>query len=286
MAQSATYRLANGVQIPVLGFGTILPAGPVTEQAVATAVKAGYRLFDTAAAYHNESSVGRGLQAALNSGQVTRGELFMSGKVWYQQRSYQATKQSFAETLAKLQLDYLDLYLIHWPANARWHQNWQALNAETWRALEDLYHAGQVRAIGVSNFSVAQLQALQTTATVLPQVNQIEYHPDFAQVAIAEYCQQHEIVVEAWRPFGGPESSVMQAPVIRQLAALYQKQPAQIILRWLLQKQIIPLPKSSNPAHAASNTEIFDFELTAAEMLQLDQLNRGTTSYDPETYHS
>lgn len=180
MSPVSTYQLANGVAIPVLGFGTILPAGDTTVQAVTTAIQEGYRLFDGAAAYHNEVSVGQGLRQGLAQSQLQRRDLFVSSKVWYEQRGYEATKASFAKTCQDLQLDYLDLYLIHWPANARWHQDWRELNAETWRALEDLYQAGQVRAIGVSNFSIPQLEALLADSHVRPMVNQLEYHPDFA----------------------------------------------------------------------------------------------------------
>ncbi|QMU08794.1 aldo/keto reductase [Levilactobacillus suantsaii] len=285
METTQTRQLANGLAIPSMGFGTILPADQVTSSVVA-AFNAGYRLIDTAEAYHNEAAVGAGIRQAIADGTVTRENIFISSKVWFVHRSYQSTLDAFDESLRLLGLDYLDGYLVHWPANSRWHANWRELNAETWRAFETLYQAGKVRAIGVSNFSVHQLEALIADTSITPMLNQLEYHPDFSQPESAQFDRQEKIVTEAWRPLGGPGGHVLANSVIQELAHKYDRQPTQIILRWLTQLGIVPLPKSINPAHMAANLASFDFKLSHADLDLISNLPQGSTQYDPETYHS
>lgn len=287
MDMTATYTLNNGYKIPVVGFGTIIPDGPDTVKAVKDAIKSGYRLIDTAEAYGNEVSVGQGIREAMAENDLQRSDVLVSTKAWFTHRGYEGTVKAFNDSLARLDLDYVDVYLIHWPANAKWHDDWRELNADTWRALEDLYKAGKIKAIGVSNFLDHHLQALIEDTEIKPMLDQIEYHPGFAQTATAEFAQANDIQVEAWSPFGGPDSNVLTEATVNQIATKYGKQSGQVILRWLIQKQIVPLTKSVSPAHMAANLDDFDFNLTDEEMAAIDAAPfSGGMQFDPDTAQS
>ena len=283
-----TYELHNGIKIPCIGYGTCaVPDGRDTLEGVKNAIKTGYRNIDTAAAYQNERSVGEAIRQAATEFGVKREDLFISTKAWHDHRGYERTLQAFEESMDKLRLEYLDLYLIHWPANAKWHRDWRELNASTWKALEELYKAGRIKAIGVSNFLAHHVKALIEDSEIKPMVNQIEYHPGFGQKESAEYCQANGIIVEAWSPFGGGGAAVLKNEELNGIAAKYGKQPAQVTLRWLLQKQIVPLPKSVHVERMVSNTEIFDFKLTAEDMDVIDHIPYcGGYRFDPDTAQS
>lgn len=262
-----TYTLANDVQIPCIGFGTWqTPDGETAINSVKAALKAGYRHIDTAACYGNEASVG---QAIKESG-VPREEIFVTSKVWNTERGYEKTLAAFETTMAKLDLDYVDLYLIHWPAAANQFENWKEINAQTWRALEELYIKGKVKAIGVSNFLPHHLEALLEGAKVVPMVNQIEYHPGFMQAESVDFCKAHNILVEAWSPLG--TGNVLNNETLIMMAQKYSKTVAQICIRWVLQHGILPLPKSVTESRIIENTEVFDFEIKDEDMAIIDAI--------------
>ena len=254
-------KLSNGVTIPGLGYGTYQTPPEDAYRAVTDALAVGYRHIDTAARYGNESGVG---QAVKDSG-LKREEVFITGKLWNTERGYDKTMAAFEKTLAELGTDYLDLYLIHWPANEKqFGQEAAALNLDTWRAFEDLYKAGKIKAIGVSNFMPNHLEALLAQAEIKPMVNQIEVHPGWPQTEAIRYCQRNDILVEAWAPLG--EAAALSNPVLAKIAAKYDHTPAQVCLRWEIQQGILPLPKSVHKERMAENTKLFDFELTEDEM--------------------
>lgn len=254
-------KLSNGVTIPGLGYGTYQTPPEDAYRAVTDALAVGYRHIDTAALYGNESGVG---QAVKDSG-LKREEVFITSKLWNTERGYDKTMAAFEKTLAELGTDYLDLYLIHWPANEKqFGQEAAALNLDTWRAFEDLYKAGKIKAIGVSNFMPNHLEALLAQAEIKPMVNQIEVHPGWPQTEAIRYCQRNDILVEAWAPLG--EAAALSNPVLAKIAAKYDHTPAQVCLRWEIQQGILPLPKSVHKERMAENTKLFDFELTEDEM--------------------
>ncbi|WP_172579033.1 aldo/keto reductase [Ligilactobacillus agilis] len=254
-------KLSNGVTIPGLGYGTYQTPPEDAYRAVTDALAVGYRHIDTAALYGNESGVG---QAVKDSG-LKREEVFITSKLWNTERGYDKAMAAFEKTLAELGTDYLDLYLIHWPANEKqFGQEAAALNLDTWRAFEDLYKAGKIKAIGVSNFMPNHLEALLAQAEIKPMVNQIEVHPGWPQTEAIRYCQRNDILVEAWAPLG--EAAALSNPVLAKIAAKYNHTPAQVCLRWEIQQGILPLPKSVHKERMAENTKLFDFELTEDEM--------------------
>lgn len=254
-------KLSNGVTIPGLGYGTYQTPPEDAYRAVTDALAVGYRHIDTAALYGNESGVG---QAVKDSG-LKREEVFITSKLWNTERGYDKTMAAFEKTLAELGTDYLDLYLIHWPANEKqFGQEAAALNLDTWRAFEDLYKAGKIKAIGVSNFMPNHLEALLAQAEIKPMVNQIEVHPGWPQTEAIRYCQRNDILVEAWAPLG--EAAALSNSVLAKIAAKYDHTPAQVCLRWEIQQGILPLPKSVHKERMAENTKLFDFELTEDEM--------------------
>lgn len=255
------------MQIPCIGFGTWqTPDGETAINSVKAALKAGYRHIDTAACYGNEASVG---QAIKESG-VPREEIFVTSKVWNTERGYEKTLAAFETTMAKLDLDYVDLYLIHWPAAANQFENWKEINAQTWRALEELYIKGKVKAIGVSNFLPHHLEALLEGAKVVPMVNQIEYHPGFMQAESVAFCKAHNILVEAWSPLG--TGNVLNNETLIMMAQKYSKTVAQICIRWVLQHGLLPLPKSITESRIIENTEVFDFEIKEEDMAIIDAI--------------
>ncbi|MRN06077.1 aldo/keto reductase [Lactobacillus sp. 0.1XD8-4] len=277
---NSTFNLNNGVKIPCVGYGTFRTPADVAEKAVKEAIATGYRHIDTAAVYGNEEAVGKGIK---DSG-IDRQDLFVTSKLWNTNRGYDQTKKAFQETLDRLQMDYLDLYLIHWPANQKQFGDEAAkINAETWRAMEDLYNEGKIRAIGLSNFMPHHIVELMKTAKVAPAVDQIEIHPGWPHTEEIKYLQAHNILVEAWGPLGGQGAQVMTNPTILQIADKYQKTAAQVCLRWILQQGVLPLPKSVHKERMVSNQQIFDFALTDEEMRKISLLpNLGGQCADPD----
>lgn len=256
--------LNNGLRMPQLGFGVWQVSDEEATKAVETAIEVGYRSIDTAKIYENERGVGR----ALANTSVPREELFITTKVWNSDQGYENTLRAFEESLDKLGLDYVDLYLIHWPTPA-FDQY-----VETYKALEKLYQDGRVKAIGVCNFNKEHLQRLLDECEVVPTVNQVECHPYLQQQELQEFCDQHHIYVEAWSPLmqGG---AVLQNEEITRIAQAHQKTPAQIVLRWHLQANHIVIPKSVTPSRIEENFAVFDFELGSEEMDAISKLDRG-----------
>jgi len=269
---SGTFELYNGVRMPYLGLGVWQSEdGPEVEQAVAWALKAGYRHIDTASIYQNEGGVGR----AIRSSGIDREEVFLVSKVWNSDQGYETTMRAFEKSLERLDTPYLDLYLVHWPVAGKFR--------ETWRALEDLYRAERVRAIGVSNFLRHHLEDLKASATMLPMVNQMEFHPYMVQQDLVDYCREYGIQYEAWSPL--MQGKIFQEERLSELAEKYGKTIAQIALRWDLQKGVVTIPKSSKKERIYSNAAIFDFEISAEDMARIDQLDRSQRfGPDPDTF--
>lgn len=260
-----TFTLSNGVKIPCIGFGTWEAAdGDVAVSSVLSAIEAGYRHIDTAAAYGNEASVG---EAIRRSG-VPREELFITSKLRNPEHGYESTLRAFADTLQRLGTDYLDLYLIHWPNPKVFRPNYKAHNLATWRAFEELYKAGKIRAIGISNFLPHHMDALLPEAEIKPMVNQIEIHPGLNREEVIPYCKEHGILLEAYSPFS--RGALLEHPVLKEIAGKYGKSTAQVCLRWNLQHGYVPLPKSVHEERIRSNADVFDFALTEADMAKLD----------------
>lgn len=263
-----SYTLSNGVKIPVIGFGTWqTPDGDVAVASVKKALNAGYRHIDTAQGYKNEESVG----TAIKESGIPREEIFLTTKLWNANHSYELVMSSFEESLSKLQTDYLDLFLIHWPNPVQYRDNWQKANAETWKAMEELYEAGKIKSIGVSNFLPHHLDELKKTAKIMPMVNQIFLAPGELQTEVVDYCQKEQIILEAYSPLG--TGKIFDVPEMKELAEKYQKTIAQIALRWSLQHDFLPLPKSVTPSRIVENIEIFDFELSSDDMAVIDSLD-------------
>lgn len=264
---NSTYKLANGLEIPRLGFGTWqTPDGQVAVDSVLAAFEAGYRHVDTAAAYNNEAGVGE----AIRQSSLSREEIFVTTKLWNSERGYEKTLAAFEVSMEKLGLEYLDLYLIHWPAARGKAEDWQHTNSETWRAFEELYAQGRIKAIGVSNFMPHHLKPLMENAKVMPMVNQIEFHPGLLQTQTTEFCTANNILVEAWSPLGS--GRLLEAKELKAVAAKYDKSVAQICVRWCLQHGTLPLPKSVTPARIKENADVFDFEIGPEDMALIDAL--------------
>ncbi|WP_286885273.1 aldo/keto reductase [Aneurinibacillus sp. UBA3580] len=264
--------LHNGVRMPWLGLGVYkTQEGEEVEQAVKAAIEIGYRSIDTAALYHNERGVGN----AIKMCGVPREELFITTKVWNSHQGYDATLRAFEESRQKLGLEYLDLYLIHWPVKEKYK--------DTWRAFEKLYEDGLVRAIGVSNFHVHHLKDLLMDARIIPMVNQVEFHPRLTQKELLRFCKEKGIQMEAWSPL--MRGRLLDDPVLNKIGRKYGKTPAQVILRWDLQHGVVTIPKSVHAERIAANADIFDFTLTDEEMNQIDGLNRNERSgQDPDNF--
>ena len=272
------FKMNNGIAIPAIGFGTWqTPDGDIAIQSVEQAIKVGYRHIDTAAIYGNEQSIGSGIKKSGSNRKV----LFITSKVWNTERGYDKTLRAFDKTIKDLQLDYLDLYLIHWPATANQFENWERLNTETWKAMEKIYNTGKVHAIGVSNFQPHHLEALLNSATIVPAINQIEFHPGFMQEKCVKYCKEHNILVEAWSPLG--TGRMLSNNLLKTIADKYQKSVAQLCIRWILQNGVLPLPKSISPDRIKENFEIFDFEISKEDMQTINNMEYcGGSGLDPD----
>ncbi|RAW12278.1 aldo/keto reductase [Paenibacillus taichungensis] len=268
-----TTTLNNGVKMPWLGFGVFkVKDGEEVVDAVKTAIQAGYRSIDTAKAYNNETGVAQGIR---ESG-IAREDLFITTKVWNGDQGYESTLAAFEASMERLELEYLDLYLIHWPVKGKYK--------DTWRALEKLHKEGRIRAIGVSNFQIHHLEDLMTDATIKPAVNQVELHPLLIQTELREYCSKHQIQIEAWSPLG--QGHLLEHPLLLEIAAKYSKSPAQVILRWDLQNGIVTIPKSVTPQRIRDNADLFDFELTTEEIERINQLNENKRfGSDPDNFN-
>lgn len=262
---SATTTLHNGVNMPWVGLGVFkVSEGVDVEQAVQTALEVGYRSIDTAAMYGNEAGVGR----AVANSEISRDEIFVTTKLWNDDHGYDAALRAFDASMAKLGLEYLDLYLIHWPLPRK------DLYRETWKALERLYREGRVRAIGVSNFTEDHLARLMSDCECTPMVNQVEYHPRLTQESLHRYCRTHEIQLEAWSPL--MRAKVFDNPTLREIAEKHERSVSQVVLRWDLQNGVVTIPKSVHPSRIASNAQVFDFELSDEDMARISGLNTGT----------
>jgi len=262
------YFLNNGAKMPTIGFGTWqTPDGDVAKKSVIDAINSGYRLIDTAAAYGNEESVGKGIKES----DINRYDLFVTTKLWNDKHGYRETIQAIDESLEKLGLDYLDLYLIHWPNPKAVRDHWAELNAESWRAMEDQYKAGKLRAIGVSNFRREHMDELLKTASVRPAVNQIYLNPSDMQEEVVSYNNELDILSEAYSPLG--TGGLIGNKTVGEVAEHYGKTPAQVLLRWSLQHQFAPLPKSVHTDRIKENVDIFDFVIDEEDMKTLDGLH-------------
>lgn len=270
-----TIELNNGVSIPQLGFGVFqISTHEDAKKATLQAIKAGYRLIDTAAAYMNERAVGE----AIKESGVARQDLFITTKLWVQDMGYEATQRAIDHSLARLGLDYLDLYLIHQPLNDVYG---------SWHAMEDAYDAGKLKAIGVANFENDRVQDLMMNNRINPMVNQIELHPFHAQFDRVQWLQKQGIVAEAWGPFAEGKQKIFSNPVIQKIAQSHGKTTGQVILRWLTQRDIVVIPKSVHEERIIENSAITDFDLTTAEMQLMSTLDKKQSLFgnmhDPET---
>ena len=275
MSDIPAVLLNNGVTMPQLGFGVFLvPADEVVEP-VRVALETGYRLIDTAKLYGNEEGVGRAIAA---SG-IPRDEIFVTTKVWNTEQGYDSTLRAFDDSVKRLGLDQLDLYLIHWPMPA------QDRYVDTWRALERLYADGRVRAIGVSNFAETHLERLLAETGTAPAVDQVELHPGFTQDSLREFNRAHGIVTESWSPLGRGQG-LLDSPVVEAIAAAHDRTPGQVVLRWHLQLGLVVIPKSVRPARIRENFAVFDFDLDDSEMSALSALDQpGRIGPDPDAFN-
>lgn len=260
MSLSTTYTLNNGTKIPAIGLG-VYKAEPGKEvyEAVKSALEIGYRHIDTASFYENESDVGR----AIKDSGIPRDEVFVTTKVWNDEQGYEETKAAFQRSLERLEMDYVDLYLVHWPVPGKF--------TETYRALEEIYQEGKAKAIGVSNFLPHHLEELLLSASVIPAVNQIELHPQLQQIETQEFCKKHNILIEAWAPLG--KARYFDHPTLVKLANKHKKTSAQIIIRWQFQSGIITIPKSVRKERQEENIDIFDFELSDEDIKEMELMN-------------
>ena len=264
MNSSINVVLNDGTPMPRIGFGTNVLQGQSGITAIETALKTGYRLIDTAQSYGNEEEVG---QAVADSG-LSREDVFITTKIKEKNQGYQKTIDSLQDSLEKLQLDQVDLALVHWPSRENFD-----LSIETWKALIDLREQGKVKAIGVSNYTSDLIQRTMDASGVVPAVNQVEFHPFLFQKALMDYCQDNEILIESYCPIA--RADLVEKPVLQRLAEKYNKSPVQVILRWHLEHNLVPIPRSTDPDHIKENLEIFDFSLTADETAEMDALDEG-----------
>ena len=256
--------LSNGVKIPSIGFGTYKSGDDEeTAKIIKNALNLGYKMIDTASFYNNEVGIGNGIKES----DIDRKDIFIVTKLWNDDHGYDKTIEAFNNSLKRLQVEYLDLYLIHWP---------NKLNAETWRAFEDLYKAGKVKAIGVCNFKIGHLEELKKTAKIMPMVNQVEVHPRSSKNEMLNYCIENNIQLIAWSPI--MRGKLFTNELMLNLSEKYQKSVAQVILRWHIQRGVIPIPKSSNKTRIKENLNVFDFEISNEDMKSIYMLNEGNNA--------
>ncbi len=265
--------LNNGVQMPWLGFGVFkVQKGEEVEKSVTWALETGYRSIDTATIYGNERGVGK----ALRESGIPREEIFLTTKVWNADQREKRTLAAFEESLERLDTDYVDLYLIHWPVKGYYR--------ETWKVMEEIYHSGRAKTVGVSNFLVHHLQDILKESNLVPAVNQVEFHPCLVQPELLNFCKEHKIQLEAWSPLMRGE--ILSVPEVNTLAEKYQKTSVQIVLRWDLQHEVVTIPKSVHKDRIEANTHIFDFELSDEEMTLLDALDADRRiGPDPDNFN-
>ncbi|MFW5702259.1 MAG: aldo/keto reductase [Bacteroidota bacterium] len=265
----STRKMNDGLEIPVLGFGTYkIRQGDDTFEAALHALKTGYRHIDTAAMYGNEAGVGR----AVRESGIPREEIFITTKVWNSDQGYEPTLRAFDESLAKLKMDYVDLYLIHWPVSGK--------RTDTWKALQNLYSTGRAKSVGVSNFTIRHLDELADNFESTPAVNQVEFHPWLYQRDLLNYCKKNGILLEAYSPL--VRAKKFGEPGLKQIAEKYGKTEAQILIRWSIQHGAVPLPKSTHKSRIEENADIFDFEIDMEDMIKLDDFDEGyRITWDP-----
>lgn len=273
------YTLLNGMTIPGMGFGTYNPKGGDSVEMVRTAIRAGYRYFDTASLYETERALG---QAVKESG-IPREDFFLVSKVWIDEMGYEETRVALHRTLERLQTDYLDLYLIHWPRRIEGDTDWKQIDLDTWRAMEEMKKEGLIRGLGLSNFLPHHLDNILENGTEKPLVDQLEIHPGYSQEAAVSYCKSKGIVVQAWSPLG--RSRILENEFFQALAKKYNKSVAQICLRFLIQKDIIPLVKSANFERMKENQNIFDFEISREDMQMLECMPQDTWLGEHPDFH-
>ncbi|HWJ77974.1 MAG TPA: aldo/keto reductase [Niallia sp.] len=271
-----TTTLHNGVKMPWLGIGVFkVEEGQELVNSLKFAIKNGYRSIDTAAIYGNEESVGQAIRESLDETTITREDLFITSKVWNDDLGYHSTIAAYEASLKKLGLDYLDLYLIHWPVEGKYK--------DAWRALETLYKEGKIRAIGVSNFQIHHLENLMQAAEIKPMINQVEYHPRLAQMELNTYCKENGIQLEAWSPL--MQGQLLDNPTLHDIATKYNKTIAQVILRWDLQNGVVTIPKSTKEHRIISNSNVFDFILSEEDRLKINELNQNyRVGPDPDNF--
>lgn len=257
---SSKVKLNDQTLMPLLGLGVYQLSDSQVLNCVQVALDCGYRLIDTASFYQNEAAVG----AAVRESSVPRSEIFVTTKVWNADQGYDQTLRAFDQSMKNLGLEYLDLYLVHWPVKEQY--------LDTWRALETIHQTGRVRSVGVSNFLVEHLERLAQHSDTTPVINQIEFHPHLQQPELFAYCQKHQIQVQAWSPL--MQGQVLQLPLFQELAKKYQKNAVQIVLRWNLQRGISVIPKSAKPERVRDNGELFDFEISREDMARIDGLDQ------------
>lgn len=269
--------LNNGIEMPRLGLGVFrVENSSELVNAVKVAIKNGYRSIDGAAIYGNEEAMGEGIREGIKEAGISREDLFITSKVWNADLGYESTIAAYEASLKRLGVDYLDLYLIHWPVEGKYK--------EAWRALEYLYKEGRVKAIGVSNFQVHHLQDLLKDAEIKPVINQVELHPYLSQEKVREFCKENDIQVEAWSPLMAG-NGLLENDVLKEIAKKYNKTTAQVVLRWDLQSQVITIPKSTNEGRLIENIDIFDFNLSKDDMDKIDSLNKDLrVGPDPDNF--
>lgn len=257
------FKLNNDMKIPCVGFGTYKAAEWNNVEILKTAIEAGYRYFDTASFYQTEDFLGQ----AIRESNLPREDFFLVSKMWKDEMGYQQTKDALEKSLKRLGTDYLDIYLIHWPRPSADCENWKELDLETWRAMEELQKEGKIRGLGLSNFLPHHIKNILENGTVKPVVNQLELHPGYMQQAAVQYCKEHGIQMQAWSPIG--RRRILEDGLILELAGKYQVSPAQLCLRFLLQNDIIPLPKSSSMERMKQNMDLFHFEISEEDVSRL-----------------